>query len=60
MTTLELIRISTGTIVRPKGAAGTCGWSPKAWQCAYVSVRDTPVIAFLRANPNWKASEIQE
>ena len=41
-------------IVRPKGALGTCGFWPRAWQAACVGRRETDRQAFLRANPNWQ------
>jgi hypothetical protein len=56
---LETERLRTCTIVRPAGTLGTMGFHPKAWQAAAIGRRETPLGAFLSANPNWKPTEIQ-
>ena len=58
---LEVETLRSGSVyVRPAGALGTCGWSPKAWTIARVDRRRRfdPVAAFLAANPNWNKSEV--
>lgn len=52
---LELI----GRVVRPLGALGTCGWSPKAWQATYVGRYETAETAFLAANKNWTMEDLK-
>lgn len=59
MTRLEVETLRSGTkIVRPAHAVGTCGWSPKAWTLAVIRRGETPLRAFLKANPNWTEGEI--
>jgi hypothetical protein len=36
---LEITEIRTGYIVRPEGAVGTIGWTPKPWSAQYFSSR---------------------
>jgi hypothetical protein len=36
---LEIIELRTGYIVRPEGAVGTIGWTPKPWSAQYFSSR---------------------
>jgi hypothetical protein len=36
---LEITEVRTGYIVRPEGAIGTIGWSPKPWSAQYFSSR---------------------
>ena len=36
---LEITELRTGYIVRPEGAVGTIGWSPKPWSAQYFSSR---------------------
>lgn len=59
MTRLKVEMLRSGTkIVRPDGAVGTCGWSPKAWTLAVIHRNEAPRVAFLKANPNWNEGEI--
>jgi len=55
---LETVRLHTSTIVRPAYAAGTMGFSPKAWQIAEVYGRESPITAFLKSNKNWTRDEV--
>lgn len=55
---LETERLRTCTIVRPVGALGTMGFSPKAWQVAKVYGRESPITAFLKSNKNWTRDEV--
>ena len=36
---LEITQTRTGFVVRPEGAVGTIGWSPKPWSAQYFSSR---------------------
>ena len=36
---LEITELRTGFIVRPEGAVGTIGWTPKPWSAQYFSSR---------------------
>ena len=36
---LEITELRKGYIVRPEGAVGTIGWSPKPWEAQYFSSR---------------------
>ncbi len=36
---LEITELRTGYIVRPEGAVGTIGWTPKPWSAQYFSSR---------------------
>ena len=36
---LEITEVRTGYIVRPEGAVGTIGWTPKPWSAQYFSSR---------------------
>ena len=38
---LEIIQTRTGFVVRPEGAVGTIGWSPKPWSAQYFSSRSS-------------------
>lgn len=54
---LEVIHLNDGSYVRPFGAVGTCGFSPRAWQIALIEPWQTPVDAFLEVNPKWSLYE---
>ena len=55
---LEVTELRTlNKIVRPAGARGTCGFSPKPWTAAVMKRGETPEQAFLRTNPKWKESD---
>ena len=55
---LSVQHLSGGeTIIRPRGALGTCGWSPLPWQAAILEPGETPEEAFLRVNPRWEAAD---
>lgn len=60
MVKLVVIQLRTGKVVGPAGSCGTCGWHPKAWQVAWVRGYESPMRAFLRANPNWSREEIED
>lgn len=36
---LEITQTRTGFVVRPEGAVGSIGWSPKPWSAQYFSSR---------------------
>ena len=36
---LEITELRKGYIVRPEGAVGTIGWTPKPWSAQYFSSR---------------------
>jgi len=36
---LEITQLRTGYVVRPEGAVGTIGWTPKPWSAQYFSSR---------------------
>ena len=56
---LEIVQLRHGLrIVRPEGAVGTTGWSPKAWQASPILAGELPLDAFLDANPNFELEEI--
>lgn len=38
---LEIIQTRTGFVVRPEGAVGTIGWSPKPWSAQYFKSRSS-------------------
>jgi hypothetical protein len=38
---LEITQTRTGFVVRPEGAVGTIGWSPKPWSAQYFSSRSS-------------------
>lgn len=59
-TKLEVTQLRDSKIVGPAGSCGTCGWYPKAWQVARVRGYESPVRAFLRANPNWTREDIED
>lgn len=56
---LETERLKTMAIVRPASSLGTCGFSPKAWQCSIIQRNESPKTAFLRNNPNWTIEELE-
>lgn len=55
---LVTIPLRTMTIVRPSHGLGSCGFYPKAWQIARIKAGQSPIDAFLIANPNWKKEEV--
>ena len=51
---LEATRLTHCWAVRPKGALGTCGFHPRAWQVCYVKA-PTAAHAILKAgNKVWE------
>ena len=57
---LKTIALSNRAYVRPSYGLGTCGFYPKAWQVSPIKRGQSPIDAFLNANPNWKREEVSK